>query len=111
MRFQLFAFAAAAVSLSTSSFAERLKPLFTYDDYPAEAVRNHWQGVVVTELKVGVTGSPTACRVIKSSGYQILDDKTCELLMRRAKFSPPKDKDGNPIEDIVKVPPVTWSLH
>ena len=110
MRVRQFAFAAASL-LSTPSLAEKLRPIFTYDDYPAEAVRNRWQGTVGTELTVGPDGSPTACRITKSSGYKVLDDKTCELLMTRAKFMPPKDKDGKPKEDIFQVPPVTWALH
>jgi len=110
MRIRLFLFAAASL-LSTPSLAEKLKPIFTYDDYPAEAVLNRWQGTVGTELTVGPDGSPTACRITKSSGYKVLDDKTCELLMTRAKFLPAKDKDGKPKEDIVQVPPVTWALR
>jgi protein TonB len=113
MRNPVFALAVATAFFGSSSAVagEKLRPIFTYDDYPPEAVRQRWQGTVVTELTVGTKGSPTACRVTKSSGYKILDDTTCELLMTRAKFLPAKDGQGNPKEDIVHVPPVTWSLR
>jgi TonB family protein len=113
MRNLLFAFAATIAFFGASSAlrAEKLKPIFTYEDYPRQALRQGWQGTVVTELTVGTNGFPTACRVTKSSGYKILDDRTCELLMTRAKFIPAKDEQGNPKEEVVHVPAVTWAIH
>jgi TonB family protein len=113
MRNPLFALAVATAFFGGSSAVagEKLRPIFSYEDYPPEALRQRWQGTVVTELTVATNGFPKACRVTKSSGYKILDDKTCELLITRAKFLPAKDEQGNPKEDIVHVPPVTWSLQ
>lgn len=63
----------------------KLVPIFSYYDYPAEALRHHWEGTVVAEISVSADGNPTACRILKSSGHKILDDDlqlrdaTCEV--------------------------------
>lgn len=96
--------------VTSSSSTSHVLGLFSYHDYPPQAVNHHWQGMVGTELIVGTNGRPTACRVTQSSGYKILDDKTCKVLMSRAKFSPAHDLQGNPVVQTVKVPPVTWRM-
>src|SRR5947209_1957144 len=84
--------------------------LFSYRDYPPEAARNHWQDTVQVELTVGTDGRPSACRVIRSSGYKTLDDTTCNILMTRAHFRPALDANGHPAVETFKSPPITWSL-
>lgn len=84
--------------------------LFSYQDYPPEAVNHHWQGNVQVELTVGDNGRPNACRVIKSSGYKVLDDKTCKVLLSRAKFPPAHDLQGNAVEQKLTVRPIKWSI-
>jgi protein TonB len=69
----------------------------TTDDYPSSAMREGVQGVTGYRLEVGVDGKPTNCNVTASSGSSILDETTCRLLMRRARFTPAKDTGGNPI--------------
>ena len=67
------------------------------DDYPSSAMRDGIQGVTSFRLEVGTDGKPTGCTVTGSSGSGLLDDTTCRLVMRRAKFQPAKDTEGNPI--------------
>lgn len=67
------------------------------DDYPSSAMRDGVQGVTSFRLEVGTDGKPTNCTVTGSSGSALLDDTTCRLVMRRAKFQPAKDTEGNPI--------------
>jgi len=62
-------------------------------------------------MPTNVHGRVKDCRVVKSSGYSILDKATCDLLTRRAKFSPATDEHGNPIEDVVRTPPVEWKIR
>jgi TonB family protein len=78
-----------------------LATLFSDEDYPPEAVRNHEQGPVAFRLSVGPDGRPTACAVTGSSGSAVLDSTTCRLLMERAHFEPARDKRGRPISDSV----------
>ena len=67
------------------------------DDYPSAAMRDGVQGVTAFRLEIGADGKPTSCSVTSSSGSALLDDTTCRLVMRRAKFAPAKDSEGNPM--------------
>ena len=107
----LLAFLLQAAQATQPMPPPHMKPVFTYDDYPAEAVRNRWQGTVVVDLTISRDGSPTACRIVQSSGHKVLDDATCDLIMRRAKFVPARDMNGNPIESHLQAPPVTWAIQ
>lgn len=69
----------------------------TEDDYPAVALRESLEGGVGFVLDVGAGGRVSGCTVIRSSGWDILDQTTCTLLRRRAQFLPATDADGKPI--------------
>jgi len=90
---------------------DNFRTLFSVDDYPVEAMKNGWQGDVTVELKVDVSGRPASCRIVQSSGYTILDAKSCEIMMTRARFQPAKDSAGNPVEDTVRFPPISWKIE
>ena len=108
----LSAYAAAmqAPLTATTEGAANVVKLFSYDDYPAEAAHNRWQGDVVVDLTVGAEGRVTGCGVVRSSGYKVLDDATCTILVRRAKFMPPVDAQGHPVATHVIAPPIRWRL-
>jgi len=55
-------------------------------DYPSRAQREERSGTVRYALDVGATGIVTGCQITKSSGYADLDEATCRLLPRRARF-------------------------
>lgn len=101
----LLLFLAQAAAAVPHSHPTKLVPLFSYNDYPAEALRNHWEGTVVAEVSVGPDGMPTACRILESSGHQILDDTTCNCLMQRAQFKP----EGK--QDTYTTPPINWHIR
>jgi periplasmic protein TonB len=86
------------------------RTIFSYDDYPPEALRNHWEGVVRAELTINERGAVEVCRIIQSSGHEVLDAATCNLIIRRARFLPAKDDSGKPRKDTYMAPPVTWRL-
>jgi protein TonB len=86
------------------------QPIFTAADYPPEAIRNHWEGIVVADLTISVEGRPATCQIAQSSGHKVLDDATCDLIMHRAVFTPAKDAAGNPTTDTFRTPPITWRL-
>lgn len=69
----------------------------TNDDYPASALRAEEQGRTAFRLDVGADGRVTACDVTASSGSSTLDAAACRLVVRRAKFTPGKDADGNAV--------------
>jgi TonB family protein len=69
----------------------------TNEDYPAEALRNNWQGSVQIEWTIDETGLPRDCKITQSSGYPVLDEAACNLIMRRARYWPTLDEQGLPV--------------
>lgn len=67
----------------------------TDDDYPPAALRSGAAGTVGYRLDIGADGRVTNCTVTASSGNSLLDDATCSLIKRRARFEPARDDAGN----------------
>ena len=84
--------------------------LFSYDDYPPKALENNWQGSVIVKVHVGTNGRVRSCRIVKSSGHNALDIKTCEIVLLRARFTPARDSNGNAVEDDVELPRIQWLI-
>jgi periplasmic protein TonB len=72
--------------------------LFSTDDYPQSAIRNEEQGTTAVSLTIGTDGRVSGCNVSSSSGSGALDSATCSVIKRRARFTPAKDQNGNPIQ-------------
>jgi TonB family protein len=87
----------------------QLKPVFSLEDYPPQAMDAGDEGPVAFEVLVAPDGSVNKCTVIVSSHHQELDTATCKLVSARARFSAPQSKDGKPIYGIYRNV-VTWSL-
>ena len=66
------------------------------NDYPTRALQLGQEGVTGFHLSLGNDGKVTSCEVTRSSGSPELDKTTCDLMRRRARFSPATDGDGNP---------------
>ncbi|MGQ0558274.1 MAG: energy transducer TonB [Sphingosinicella sp.] len=79
-------------------------------DYPFTAIRNNEQGVVYFALEVSAEGRVSRCHITRSSGSQALDNQTCHIMMRHARFDPARDEAGNPVPDIVQSR-ITWRLR
>ncbi|QNM81916.1 energy transducer TonB [Sphingomonas sabuli] len=84
--------------------------IFSGHDYPADAMKNRWEGTVVVDLLIGADGLPKKCSIVESSRHKLLDDTTCALIMRRAKFIPKTDSYGNPVPTHMQPPAVVWKL-
>ncbi|MFM5893903.1 MAG: energy transducer TonB [Novosphingobium sp.] len=63
----------------------------TDNDYPAAALRSHTEGTTAFRLRIGPDGLVKDCTVTASSGSMQLDEATCEVVSRRARFSPARD--------------------
>ncbi len=79
------------------------------DDYPPSAIRAEQEGTVTISARVGADGKLAECAVIKSSGHSALDDATCRLYLRRARYDPALDGAGVPIASTV-TDRIRWRL-
>ena len=91
--------------------ADHMPGLFSLEDYPKEAVRRGWEGTVIVDVAISAKGQVIACRVAQSSGHDVLDQKTCEIMKKRARFIPARDANGKPVGDVARVPPIIWKLR
>jgi protein TonB len=85
--------------------------LFNGDtDYPESARDAGAEGTAVAEMTIGPDGRVTGCTITRSTGNSALDAQTCNIIRRRARFTPAKDSNGNPTSDTQESPPITWRL-
>jgi protein TonB len=89
----------APVKVQPARAKANLPGLFSTDDYPPSALRAGEQGTTGFRLDVGTDGRVTNCTVTSSSGSSALDQATCRLLQRRARFTPARDSNGQPTTD------------
>ncbi|MDQ4419656.1 energy transducer TonB [Sphingobium sp. DEHP117] len=84
----------------------RAKPIsqpgswFSSDDYPAVALRMGVSGLVNFRLYIDPAGKVSHCQIVTSSNFEILDNAVCDLVQRRAQFSPAHDAKGRPVADV-----------
>ncbi len=67
------------------------------EDYPSASLASRESGEVTAAFDVTETGAVEHCRVVRSSGYLRLDDATCDLIERRARYRPAEDASGKPV--------------
>jgi protein TonB len=71
---------------------------FSTIDYPSVAIREGDEGTVAISVKVDINGRVSSCTVTQSSGHIALDEITCKLYAKRARFTAALGKDGAPVE-------------
>ena len=71
--------------------------LFTFDDYPAEALRRGQSGMVGVLFWVEPNGRVSTCEVIESTASPVLEQATCNMVKGRARFKPARDAANNAI--------------
>ena len=64
------------------------------NDYRPLWVRQEMTGRARFRLEIAANGKVTGCEVTGSTGHAALDEATCDLITRRAKFEPARDRDG-----------------
>jgi protein TonB len=96
---------------SAQSARGDLRSLFSADDYPASAQAAGAEGTAQAQLTIGADGRVVGCNLTRSTGNSALDSATCNILRRRAKFTPARDSNGNPTTDTVSTPPIVWRLE
>lgn len=91
--------APAPVKVTAAKAKATLGSLVTQGDYPEAAAERGESGTTGFTLNVGTDGSVTGCRVTSSSGSSTLDRATCNIMKRKARFTPAVDSDGKPTTD------------
>lgn len=101
--------AAAQTSSEAAPATGNLAGLVTYEDYPQEALDRGEQGAVQVQLTVGTDGRVKRCEIASSSGSGLLDSRTCEIMLERARFTPARDARGRPVEGSFSQR-ITWRI-
>jgi periplasmic protein TonB len=83
-------------SLAARSVRAKGRPAdwVTTNDYPARDLREGNQGLARYSLLIGADGRVSSCVVTASSGHPGLDEATCQMVTRRARFEPATDETG-----------------
>ena len=89
---QFAGFEATAVDLSRNPPPE----------YPPEAIRHKWEGMVLLQLRVDKTGQVVQVEVVKSSGHVILD-RAAQAAVATWRGRPAM-RWGNPVECVERLP-------
>jgi len=66
-------------------------------DYPRRAILDSAEGTVAFRLVIGTNGQVSSCELTRPSGHRALDDATCRLISRRARFDPATDETGSKV--------------
>jgi protein TonB len=67
------------------------------DDYPSASQRAGEEGTVGIRVVIGTDGRVKDCQVAQSSGFSRLDERTCQIVLRRWRFKPATE-NGQPVE-------------
>ncbi len=66
----------------------------TTQDYRTSWINRELTGTAGFKLQVGANGRVESCLITRSSGHDVLDKATCDLVTRRARFDPARDRAG-----------------
>lgn len=83
--------------------------LVSAEDYPRSALDRGEQGTAGIELLVAPDGKVDRCDVVMSTSYADLDAYTCQLVSKRAIFSPARYDDGRPAYSTFKTV-INWAI-
>lgn len=69
----------------------------TTNDYRTVWINREWTGTARFDLRISANGRVTDCQITRSTGYSALDNATCSLIAKRARFEPATDASGNKV--------------
>lgn len=83
---------------------------FTGDDYPDAMLNMERMGSVRALLAIDAVGGPGECRIIETSGEKAFEEKVCEVLLKRVRFTSALDSNGRPVASYYLAPNVRFQL-
>jgi TonB family protein len=90
----LLATMAVATAAAANAQNRQAEANAAFTEYPRGSLADNEQGIVHYRVKIDRRGMANECAVTRSSGFQRLDNATCDLLMTRARFTPSRDSRG-----------------
>lgn len=87
----------------------RLAGVFKADDYPDNDLMAGNSGTTGVRLRIELDGRVSECVVVESSGSRGLDEQTCAVAKRRARYSPAVGHDGKPLWSF-SFERITWMI-
>lgn len=66
-------------------------------DYPESALASGGQALINFMLLIDSNGTPVKCIVQRGTAAKSFRDRSCELLLRRARFDPAINAEGRPV--------------
>lgn len=72
------------------------------EDYPADAQIAGESGRVEFEADVSPQGRVVNCRVMRSDAGEMLNLRTCHIMLIRARFEPARDSAGRAVPDTIR---------
>jgi len=79
------------------------------DDYPQASLRDNEEGSVRVMLSINIQGRVDNCTVQQSSNFPKLDEKTCQIALRRFRAKPAL-QNGTPIASTLSKS-VRWQIN
>lgn len=93
------------VDYSKFTPAQRISRIPNREYRQLVAVSGQRRGTVGITLKVNIDGSPSNCRIARSSGNALADALMCRLALQHVRFRPARDDRGRPVpQDITWYP-------
>ena len=74
----------------------------TVSDYRSSLISRGDQGIIRFRLSIDTDGRPTQCHIQGGNASEALEDYACGLLVRRARFEPVLDKNGEAMESFYR---------
>ena len=69
----------------------------TTNDYRSSWINREMVGTAAFKVQVGANGRAESCLITRSSGHDVLDKATCDLISKRARFEPAKNSKGEKV--------------
>ena len=81
----------------------------TESDYRTIWINREWTGTARFSLEINASGRVTGCEITRSTGHNALDNATCQLIAKRARFRPATDASGQAVASTYSNA-ISWEL-
>ncbi|WP_394731016.1 TonB family protein [Altererythrobacter sp. GH1-8] len=81
----------------------------TDSDYKSRWIREGFSGRASFSLQISKQGRVEKCSITRSTGHSVLDQATCALITKRARFEPARSSDGSATSGIY-TSAIHWQL-